>query len=300
MKKIGIIFLILLFVGCFNSTNHPSLEPKMIGGSSSKPNELTLLSWNIHMLPSPYGWFSQPRKRAKLIIEKLKQSAHYDVILFQEAFDNKIRDILFEELKYLYPFQIKPADKGEFFKINSGLWALSKLPISLVDEIQFLNAIGWDWIALMGAKLYQLQKNNQDFYIINTHLQSDNGDEYSMVRNSQYTQIQHELIEPNVDATSPLILCGDLNISQIKNLKKMLSFLNLKTGPLSSKLSFSNWTAGLKNPKQLLDYILVKENTFSFETIQRKILEFTNFSNKNKFSMSDHNPIEAIFKWSEK
>ncbi len=58
------------------------------------------------MLPAPYGWLFRPKQRALLIIEKLKQSIQYDVILFQEAFNGNIREIIYEELEYLYPYQI--------------------------------------------------------------------------------------------------------------------------------------------------------------------------------------------------
>jgi len=299
LRKTEIILLILVFTGCHTNTSQSSLEFHNVSGLSSDANELALLSWNIHILPAPYGWLFQTKTRAKLIVEKLKQFTYYDVILFQEVFDNKIRNFLFEELKYLYPFQIEPVDMDKFFKINNGLWALSRIPISLVDEIQFSQAIGWDWFSLKGAKLYQIQKNNQKFYIINTHLQADNGYKYTLVRKSQYTEIQHTLIEPNLESSLPLILCGDLNIPKLENLKNMLDFLNLRNGHLSSKLSFSYWDSSLKNPQQLLDYILVKENSFSFESIQRNILEVTSFSKENTTPISDHNPIEAILKWND-
>ena len=57
-------------------------------------NNLSILSWNIKMLPPPYGLSHNPLERAENIIQALKNSKIYDVILFQEAFSGNIRNIL--------------------------------------------------------------------------------------------------------------------------------------------------------------------------------------------------------------
>ena len=261
--------------------------------SSAIEDDLTILSWNIKMFSAPYGWLHNRLERAENIIQSLKNSTNYDVILFQEAFSSKIRKQIYRELKLLYPYQIEPEDHFNFFKTNSGLWAISKMPIELIDQISFSKLKEWDWMSSKGAKLYSVIKNDKEILLINTHLQSDYKTNYSSIRRSQYDEINLGLILPYVKINKPLILCGDLNISNVVNLDKMLKHLNLKNGPLSGKLQFSTFS----QPNELVDYILVKTDKFRFKSIQRRIQDFSMDFLEYSTNMSDHYPIEANFIW---
>ena len=261
--------------------------------SSAIEDDLTILSWNIKMFSAPYGWLHNRIERAENIIQSLKNSTNYDVILFQEAFSSKIRKQIYRGLKLLYPYQIEPEDHFNFFKTNSGLWAISKMPIELIDQISFSKLKEWDWMSSKGAKLYSVIKNDKEILLINTHLQSDYKTNYSSIRRSQYDEINLGLILPYVKLNKPLILCGDLNISNVVNLDKMLKHLNLKNGPLSGKLQFSTFS----QPNELVDYILVKTDKFSFKSIQRRIQDFSMDFLEYSTNMSDHYPIEANFIW---
>ena len=68
------------------------------------------------MFPAPYGWFQNRKHRAENIIEALKESEFYDVILFQEAFSGKIRKIIFNGLKTIYPIKLPQKIKQYFIK----------------------------------------------------------------------------------------------------------------------------------------------------------------------------------------
>ena len=260
---------------------------------SAIEDDLTILSWNIKMFSAPYGWLHNRIERAENIIQSLKNSTNYDVILFQEAFSSKIRKQIYRGLKLLYPYQIEPEDHFNFFKTNSGLWAISKMPIELIDQISFSKLKEWDWMSSKGAKLYSVIKNDKEILLINTHLQSDYKTNYSSIRRSQYDEINLGLILPYVKINKPLILCGDLNISNVINLDKMLKHLNLKNGPLSGKLQFSTFS----QPNELVDYILVKTDKFRFKSIQRRIQDFSMDFLEYSTNMSDHYPIEANFIW---
>ena len=278
---------ILLILGFFIMGSAISAE------SSAIEDELTILSWNIKMFSAPYGWLHNRIERAENIIQSLKNSTNYDVILFQEAFSSKIRKQIYRGLKLLYPYQIEPEDHFNFFKTNSGLWAISKMPIELIDQISFSKLKEWDWMSSKGAKLYSVIKNDKEILLINTHLQSDYKTNYSSIRRSQYDEINLGLILPYVKINKPLILCGDLNISNVVNLDKMLKHLNLKNGPLSGKLQFSTFS----QPNELVDYILVKTDKFRFKSIQRRIQDFSMDFLEYSTNMSDHYPIEANFIW---
>ena len=277
----------LLILGFFIMGSAISAE------SSAIEDDLTILSWNIKMFSAPYGWLHNRIERAENIIQSLKNSTNYDVILFQEAFSSKIRKQIYRGLKLLYPYQIEPEDHFNFFKTNSGLWAISKMPIELIDQISFSKLKEWDWMSSKGAKLYSIIKNDKEILLINTHLQSDYKTNYSSIRRSQYDEINLGLILPYVKINKPLILCGDLNISNVVSLDKMLKHLNLKNGPLSGKLQFSTFS----QPNELVDYILVKTDKFRFKSIQRRIQDFSMDFLEYSTNMSDHYPIEANFIW---
>ena len=179
----------------------------------TEDNQLKILSWNIKMLPAPYGWLLQCNKRADHIIQFIKASDPYDIIFFQEAFSGSIRRKIYAGLQDIYPHQIEPEDQSAFYKFNSGLWAISSLPITLNNHVSFTQFREWDKLASKGAKLFSVIKDGQKFYLINTHMQSDSKKDYSDIRRSQYTEINENLILPNEESEASLIICGDLNIS---------------------------------------------------------------------------------------
>jgi len=254
--------LIILLAFCF--TQSPDI-------ASVEANSLRVLSWNIKMFPAPYGWFQNRKHRAENIIEALKESELYDVILFQEAFSSTIRNKIYNSLKDIYPHQININDWTIFYKMNSGLWVISSVPITLIDNINFTELRHTDWLSSKGAHLYSVIKNQQEFYIINTHMQADYDAKYSDVRIKQYTEIKEKLLIPFEISEIPFILCGDLNISKLSKLTMMLETLNFLNGPLLGKLQYSS----LNKNHELLDYILVKGNKFKYNTIERRIQDMS-------------------------
>ena len=150
-----------------------------------------------------------------------------------------------------------------------------------------------DRLASKGAKLYSIIKNQQEFHLINTHMQSDYKKSYNDVRISQYTEIKAKLILPNEKKEAPMILCGDLNISQRSKLTEMLQSLNFVDGPLFGTLKHST----VSKNKELLDYILVKSKNIKFQSVKRKIIDLSKTIKGKKLLLSDHHPIEAVFIW---
>ena len=133
------------------------------GNNSPHVNQLKILSWNIKLLPPPYGWFLNSDKRTENIADFLLSIEGFDVILFQEGFSKTLRSQIYGKLQSIYPYQIEPHDQTVFFKTNSGLWAISKIPLKLIDEISFSLLKGWDWMSSKGAKLYTVEKGVNRF-----------------------------------------------------------------------------------------------------------------------------------------
>ena len=245
------------------------------------------------MFPPPYGWLHNCDERAENIIQALKNSEGYDVILFQEAFSESIRNKIFSTLKFKYPNQVIVDDETIFYKINSGLWVISSIPIALIDNINFTMFRNTDSFSSKGAHLYSVTKNQQEFHIINTHLQADNQTKYSDIRTSQYMDINEKLILPYENSETPLILCGDLNISKQSKLNQMLKKLSVINGPLLGNLQHSS----LGDNHELLDYILVKAKKIKFQSVERRIQNMSVNLSIDPIQLSDHYPVEGIFRW---
>ena len=256
-------------------------------------NQLKILSWNIKMMPAPYGWFLNRNERADNIIQFLKESDDYDIIFFQEAFSGSIRRKIYAKLQNIYPHEVEPDDQTVFYKINSGLWVISRLPITLKNHISFTQFRESDKLASKGAKLFSVKKDEQEFHLIHTHMQADYETRNSDVRTLQYTEIYNQLILPHEKEVIPLILCGDLNISEPGKLKKMLEKLKLQNGPLMGTLKHST----IGRSKELMDYILIRENHSKFKSIKRRVIDFSYKLKEKKYNLSDHYPIEAVFSW---
>ena len=124
-------------------------------------------------------------------------------------------------------------------------------------------------------------------------MQADYQIKYSDIRISQYMEIQEKLILPNENTEIPLILCGDLNIAKSSKLKQMLESLNFINGPLIGELQYSS----LGSNHELLDYILVKAKKIKFQTVERKIQNMSDILLINPIQLSDHHPVEGIFRW---
>src|SRR4051812_262843 len=133
--------------------------------------ELKILSWNIYMLPHVIMHSGQ-QQRAIEIVESLKNE-EVDVIVFEEAFDKRSRDIIRLGLKEQFPYESGEPARDVFYKGNCGVWVISKTPFTVVKQIFFNSARGADRFASKGALLLQTRKNNFCFQVVATHLQSD-------------------------------------------------------------------------------------------------------------------------------
>ena len=287
------IVLTFIYLSCTTKQYTVTIPEEPNQTNISITNQLKILSWNIKMLPAPYGWLFNRNERAENIIQLLRASDPYDIIFFQEAFSGSNRNKIYAGLHNIYPHEVAPEDQTKFYKINSGLWVISRLPIALENQISFTKFRKWDKLASKGAKLFSIIKDEQKFYLINTHMQSDYEIDYSDIRRNQYTEINNKLILPNKKNHAPMILCGDLNISQPNQLKCILQKLNLFNGPLLGTLQ--NSIVG--KSKELMDYILIRDGHPKFKSIKRRVIDFSNKLVEKEYNLSDHYPIEAVLNW---
>lgn len=263
------------------------------------PQHLRILSWNIYMLPY-ISWFNHNGQRARAIGEQLLDS-DFQVIVFQEAFSIKCRRILHKILAEKFPYQYGPANSTLWpFKTSSGLWIVSKIPLTELGRIRFNEAKGFDKIARKGAALFEGKFNGSKFQLLATHLQANDPQQ---IRNAQYKEVA-TLLKRFYTHDTPQILCGDFNtrMSEPTQYATMLQTLDAQNGELSGSLHVTydeqnNTLAKCKNGKQeVLDYILTR-NTSLITAMQRKVVEFYHSGSEGKAHLSDHYAMEATLQF---
>jgi endonuclease/exonuclease/phosphatase family metal-dependent hydrolase len=266
----------------------------------AEEDSLKVLSWNIYMLPVSIKKVGQTN-RVRYIAEQFNNS-DYDVIVFQEAFDRDARYKLEKLMRNNFPYQEGPANaKPSWFRMNSGVWILSKHPMKFLDEIQFSKSKGVDRVARKGVLLVEIYKNGKTYQIAGTHLQAGEGKKMKETRISQYEEINN-LLEKHKREKVPQLICGDFNTPKNDHINYNLMIRTLKAlyGPLESSLQYSydgnqnDLASGGSNYNELLDYIFLKDNNTEMKFLRRKIVAFTARWHSNKKHLSDHYAVEML------
>ena len=288
-------YLFLITVIFVNYFQMPAINPPTTGYQLNDSTELKVLSWNIYMLPY-ISLFNHNAKRAKVIAEQLKNSA-YTIIVFQEAFSSKCRNVLAKNLLSTYPYQYGPANKNFLpFRTNSGLWVVSKIPLTELAEFQFGKSKGFDVIARKGAALFEGIFKGTRFQLLTTHLQADNSD---TVRAKQCLEIKEHLLNKYYHKDIPQFICGDFNIDMddSHNYEQMLKTLDAQNGALSGSVKVTydevnNNLARIPHGKErVIDYVLVR-NGAMIHKIERRVQTFFTHIGKRETNLSDHYAME--------
>lgn len=303
MRKKFIFFALFVAKLVFLPMELNSTRPSSSSYPPTDLKELKVLSWNIFMLPH-LVFKNSNRLRAAAIAKELNQS-DYSIIVFQEAFDRKSRNIIREVLHENFPFFYGPVNNSSWYstQTSSGLWIASKIPLNEIQSIRFDIASGFDRFANKGAILMEGEWHKQVFQLVATHIQSD---DYGWeIREQQIRDIHNKLLKPYSKDGIPQIICGDFNTdhAETNHYTMMLSVMDAEDGNLSGveKYSFSSEdndiTKGLNEKPRLIDYILLR-NSSAVRSISRQIAVIKNIWGINHHSLSDHNAIEASIAFS--
>lgn len=261
----------------------------------SSTSELKILSWNIYMLPY-ISLFNDNDKRAKAIAERLNGS-DYHIIVFQEAFSSKCRNILSRVLLASFPYQYGPVNDARFsLRTNSGLWIVSKFPLTKLDQLEFSRSKGYDAVARKGAVLFEGAFKGSRFQLLATHLQAMDSQE---LREMQCSEIREHLLNPYFHKNTPQFLCGDFNIDMhdTADYHRMLHILDATNGNLSGNLKVTydevdnNLAYKVNGKRKILDYALVR-NEALVDRIERKVQTFFSNIGKVESHLSDHYAME--------
>ncbi|MCX6308711.1 MAG: endonuclease/exonuclease/phosphatase family protein [Bacteroidia bacterium] len=265
-------------------------------------SELRILSWNIYLLPY-ISLFNNNDQRAKAIAEQLNGS-DYHIIVFQEAFSSKCRNIMSQILLASFPFQYGPANDSRFsLRTNSGLWIVSKIPLTQLDQLQFSVSKGFDVVARKGAVLLEGCFKGSKFQLLATHLQAKDS---QALREKQCAEIKEHLLNPFFRKDTPQFLCGDFNIDMqdTTDYHQMLQILDATNGQISGNMLVTydevnnNLAYKPNGKKRILDYALVR-NEGLIEKMERRVQTFLSGIGDGESHLSDHYAMDLSINFPE-
>jgi len=170
---------------------------------------ISVLTWNVKMLPGPIGGGSSDLLRAKGISEAIVE-LDPDIVCLQEVFDEDIRDALFHYLSMTYGYIVDKGDVPWSIRQDSGLFLASKYPVNSQRFVPYLNSSGADSLAQKGVVGVTIDVQGDIIYVLNTHLQADYGDE------GEYSEIRRKQVSKLAAVSSyqpyPTLVMGDMNI----------------------------------------------------------------------------------------
>lgn len=274
-------------------------------------DSLRILSWNVKMLP---GIGKGNYRRANAIAEQL-QHLRYDVIVFQEMFQPRARNIIVKKLRHLYPYGTSVLNKKTIaLKSNGGVMILSRHPIKRTGQIRYRQRQGIDRLARKGALLAEILFKEKAVQVVGTHLQAFGTTD---VMYAQYQQLHEELLKPSQGERVPQIICGDFNT--IKNLPPqlprdvtqqmmnrlarysvMINTLQVEDGDLLGEHQYTmdrpvnDLCKSRKEYRLLIDYCFLKNNGSPGLSVSRQVKILRHPWHKNHQDLSDHFGLEAV------
>jgi endonuclease/exonuclease/phosphatase family metal-dependent hydrolase len=174
--------------------------------------ELTLdvLTYNVFLLPVIPDSQSL---RAPLMADELKG---FDVVLLQEAYSDRHRDMVLRGLADDYPYRSQVLGRDRWLKQDGGVVILSRWPIETERELLFGSLCeGRDCWADKGALYARINKEGRRIHVFATHLQS--GSDARPTRERQMAGIRALIDELALPEAEPVLIGGDLNTDRFSD-----------------------------------------------------------------------------------
>ena len=298
MRRLLLTFFVFHFLifhsngqGTFRAT-----DSELTADSVNPP--LKILSWNIYMLP-PLAKFTGKQRRAKQIGNLLTDS-DFDIVVFQEAFHGAARRKIARRMKANFPHILGPANKRWYsLKTNSGIWILSKIPLTKLAELDFDYCEGIDCWSRKGALLAEGEFQGQTFQILGTHLEAGGPRDKKV---GQYRELDSLLSEFRKNDV-PQIAAGDFNTKKFQDTtwyNQLVSILAVEDGPILSEQQYTSDSfvndikihRGDQKKKGVIDFVFYREN--GIETTINRYVRMPRWQwSKQCKDLSDHFAVEA-------
>ncbi|WP_157772695.1 sphingomyelin phosphodiesterase [Pseudoponticoccus marisrubri] len=284
----------------------------------AEAREFKVLSYNAMLLSKFTFPNHRQDDRAKLIPQALSRQGSWDVIVYNEAFENEARSILMlNTIGQGYPFMTDVPDKATIHD-DSGVFLVSRHPIVETDTLVFSACDGSDCLANKGAVYAKIWKDNVYHHVFATHLQADDSEDAVTARTMQLIQLQAFMLSKAAAASlnnEPVIIAGDLNFDRLHNsseFKGMLGMFQAETPPELFH-SFDPVNNGLAKwryageQQMTLDYVLTSRfgtqpSETDYAVIRPKAgssLRYSPFGGAGTTTsdLSDHYGISATFRF---
>lgn len=280
---------------------------------ASNPNVLNIASYNIWMVgvAGERGW------RNEKIDEWMKD---FDVVVFNEAFDNGLRSDLksammargFQHQTNVLNIASDPEDGGVFIA--------SKFPIEYQDAWYYdasRHLTGSDQLASKGIQYVKINKLGKKYHIFGTHADADSEGFGSSVdaRQSGFEYMRDFKESLSIPSTEPVIYAGDMNVDKLdtsnaqgqlltynySEYNLMLQKLHAVNPVTKSKLIYTydevgnNWNTG--SSQEILDYVLYSNEHQIPVTSQQRIFTPKRDDRDEASDLSDHYPVHARFEY---
>lgn len=272
-----------------------------------RASHLNVLSWNVYMRPTSLFKNGQSI-RAALIPDKIPG---YDVVVFQEAFDDDVRADLISRMKAAgYPHVSDILGEDEGAAQDGGVIIVSKWPIVVQKQKLFGNVCeGWDCEAQKGVLYVAIDKTTAQgkktrFHVFGTHLQ----DGAWSIRKQQLGIMRSFIDAQSIPKGEAVLMAGDFNINMANTEEHAFMLQKLgATYVTGSQLRGHRFTHdGPANDlgegsQSYYDYVLAsvrhrKPTTASYAEVRllRAESEWKEFEHEHAmWDLSDHFPVYA-------
>ncbi|EAY28090.1 T9SS type A sorting domain-containing protein [Microscilla marina] len=226
------------------------------GADYANPHTLNVVSYNL------YGLFAGSICNRHAFAAKRLQN--FEVVGFQEAFDNECRQQLKNNLQASGWSTTKVTDASGFPE-DGGSFIASRYPIIAQDQVVFssnnsCNFTQANLFAAKGINYAKINKHGVMYHVFNTHLYAGSTNTCQEVRRDQLT-VMKAFVLRKTGGKGRIIMLGDFNIGEDKqnDLRTFLqAFIPAREGPMPYTIGAENVYGG---DKQKLDYALFWDYT---------------------------------------
>lgn len=275
-------------------------------------NSLHLVTYNTYMRPTSL-FINGQNVRTPYLTEWLR-GKNYDVILFNEMFDDDIRIKAINQLKGEFPHYTRIVGTDRGIEQDGGVFFMSRWPIVTQDQRTYGRVSGGsDSMADKGVGYVCIDKQGKKYHIFGSHTQStrSKGDYPADAnwRRQQFGIIRQFVDSKNIPATEPVIIGGDLNVDRNNGgeYASMVSLLDviapMYNGHGATWDPSINLCADAGTP-EYLDYLFADKRhlkpieSFNEARIARSSEEWKSLpTDKARWDLSDHFPVYARFKF---
>lgn len=291
----GVAILILL--GLFATCGHAAAETDEVPA-----HDLTLLTWNVQMLPTLLDAYSEKLDRlqavrAPWIIEHLRETP-YDIVCLQEMMDPAIIVQFQEGLADVYPHMVLP----QFHPARaypSGVMFLSRIPIRMLGFIAYENIAGIELMASKGLTLVEAGQDGVVFQVGGTHLQA--GHDAERERERQYVEMYERLLRRHERPGVPLFLMGDFNTAvDTEPMDRLLAATRTRVYPMNDPRPVSggdpenSWHAHKRGKQgRLIDHVLLDPRGTETAIVHQSILRLKREHAGRPVDYADHHGVIA-------